>query len=197
MEKKKGRWRKPGPWYLRSVAYSWWRLQVRLQKSECNHGHQIQHYNRYRYIRQLSGTVDRPSLSGFWSKNVSLSISVSPLPCSRPIIRPPRFKRVGRCLFSIPECGKIFFEQLKFTLRKSFCGPPDLVDHKHRNRVPCFFTIRSLLQPWLKMGKFCCINWPIICQTTIDKENWQLRRLQLPNLPWSYTVALNLMERRP
>ena len=96
-------------------------------------------------LDNLSGIVDRPSLSGFWSKYVSLSISVSPLPCSRPIIRPPRFKRVGRCLFSIPECGKIFFEQLKFTLRKSFCGPPDLVDHKHRNRVPCFFTIRSLL----------------------------------------------------
>ena len=56
---------------LRSVAYSWWKLRVvRLQRSICNHGHQLQHYSRY---INLSSTVDRLKLSDVLFKYASLS----------------------------------------------------------------------------------------------------------------------------
>ena len=45
---------------------------------------------------------------------------------------------------------------------------------KHWNKAPRFFTIWSLLQPWLTLTKdrqSLLLNWPIIGQTAIDNQN--------------------------
>ena len=172
--RKKGGWRKSEPWNatfapLRTRGGNF--RYVHLQKSKCNHGHQLQHYSRYWYTICPALSIDQAYLSFGLSmclpSNFCLSLSLSLFAADN---WTPHFKQVGRCLFSIPEYRNIFLWAIKIYTGKVVIGPPDLVGHKkHWNKAPCFFTIRSFLT------KARRIDWLIICQATIDYENWQLR----------------------
>ena len=59
------------------------------------------------------------------------------------------------------------------------------------------FTIQSPSQPWPKLDKVCCINWPIVSQKPIDNQKSSTPLTSNCQTCRDHTEALNLMDNRP
>ena len=118
----------------------WW---TRLHRSWCEGDHprlgiKLMSENMFLIVANLKNCITQPDTRhqplhskefGCLPSHVRLSPSLS-----RPIIRLPYWKHVGKWLFSMLECRDIICGRLELTARKLLCRPPGLVGPNIKTR---------------------------------------------------------------